>query len=147
MKRMKKAVGYVCEVPVAGTDMVISKEDQRIRILKYAEKENLELLSIYEDDCMTEDCLQRPGVNKVLTCNEAYDLVLVERVWAFGRKMKELEPVLSKLEARKVPLVATSHLWDMTSQQVRRRFGVDLAEQMHEAAKARTEAKQSKKAA
>ena len=66
---------------------------------------------------------------------------------SFGRKMKELEPVLSQLESRKVPLVSTSYLWDFVSQQVRHRFGEDLAEKMHEAAKAGVETKQGQKAA
>jgi len=146
MKKMKRAVGYVCEIPVAGSDLVISKEDQRLRILKYAEKENIELVCIYEDDCAGGNCLNRPGVNKVLCCDEAYDLVLVERVWAMSRKMKDLEPVLDKLDLRKVPLVCTSYLWDCVSQQVRHRYSEDLAEKMREEAKDRAEARQEKAA-
>ncbi len=141
MKKMKRAIGYVCDVPVVGSDLVISKEDQRLRILKYAEKENLELVGIYEDDCSGEGCLNRPGVNKVLCCEEAYDLVLVERVWAMSRKMKDLEPVLDKLDARRVPLVCTSQLWDCVSQQVRHRYGEDLAEKMRQEARARAESR------
>jgi hypothetical protein len=147
MKKMRKAVGYVCSVPVTGGELMVSKEDQRLRILKYAEKENLELVSIFEDDNFSENCAARSGVTKLLTCPDAYETVVVERVWAFSKKLKELEPVLSKLEARKVGLVCTSFLWDMVSQQVRSRFGENLAEKMQEAAKAGVEAKHGKRAA
>ena len=147
MKRMKRAIGYVCDIPVRDSDLVITKEDQRIRILKYAEKENLELISIYEDDCYTRDCMSRPGVKKLCECNENFDLVLVERVWAFGRKMNEIEPFLNWLDSKKVPLVCTSYLWDCVSQQVRRRYSENLLEKMHKEAVAQAESKHKDKAA
>ena len=147
MKKVRKAVGYVCSVPVTGSELMVSKEDQRLRILKYAEKENIELVSIFEDENFGEACVSRSGVAKMLNCADAYDAVLCERVWAFSKKMKELEPVLSKLEARKAGLVCTSYLWDCVSQQVRHRFGEDLAEKMHAAARAGVETKHGKKAA
>lgn len=147
MKRKKKAIGYVCEIPVAGWDLVISKKDQRLRILKHVEKENLELVCIYEDDCFTENVMDRPGVNRILHCKEEFDVVLVERVWALSRKMKELKPFIAELQARNVPLVATSYLWDCVSQQVRHRYSEDPVEKCRRAAMAGVEAKHSKQAA
>jgi len=147
MKPKKRAIGYVCEIPVAGSDLIISKRDQRLRILKHVEKENLELLCIYEDDTFTENPLDRPGVNRVLMCKDEYDVVLVERVWALSRKMKGLKPILAKLDAKEVPLMATSYLWDCVSQQVRGRYSEDAVEKCRREVKASVEAKHSRRAA
>jgi len=147
MKGKKRAVGYVCDIPVSDSGLVISKEDQRLRILKYAEKENLELVCIYEDDCWGEDCMSRAGVKSLCNCKEQFDVVLVERVWALSRKMKELEAFLSKLDERKVPLIATSVLWDCVSQQVRHRYSEKLGDKMHALARAKADAKHRQKAA
>jgi DNA invertase Pin-like site-specific DNA recombinase len=137
----------VCDVPVNGPDLTIKKEDQILRIKKYAEKENIELVGIYEDDGSSMNCLNRPGVNRLLNCNEHYDLVLVERVWALSRKMKEMEPFLKVLESKRVPLVATSYLWDHVSQRVRHRYSEDMVEKCMKEARATVEAKHRKRAA
>ena len=145
--KVKKAIGYVCDIPIPGTDLVISKEDQRVRILKYAERENLELITIYEDETFTEDFMNRPGVKKILEYPERFDVLLVERVWCLSRKKKELEPFLKKLDERGVEVVASSYLWDCVSQAVRHRYMGSLAEKRREAARARALAKNGKEAA
>lgn len=122
MKTPIKAVGYVCDIPVPHTDMVIKKEDQRARILKYAQQENIELIGIFEDEKFTEDCAIRPGVNRMLNCKENYELVLVERVWALSRRTKELKALMEKLDRRGARLVASSYLWDCVSQHVRQHY-------------------------
>ena len=147
MRRKKRAIGYVCDIPVVGSPLTISKEDQKLRILKHADKENLELVCIYVDAFFTENPLDRPGVNKVFNTSEEFDVVLVERVWALSSKMKDLKPVLTNLDARRIPLVATSHLWDCVSQRVRRRYSEDPVERCRRAARASLEAKHSKEAA
>jgi len=145
--KAKKAIGYVCDIPIPGTDLVISKEDQRLRILKFAEKENLELIAIYEDEAFTEDFMNRPGVKKILECPERFEVVLVERVWCLSRKRKEIEPFLKRLDARDVELVCSSYLWDCLSQAVRHRYMGSLAEKRRQLAKARALAKTGKEAA
>ncbi|TFG93881.1 MAG: recombinase family protein [Syntrophobacterales bacterium] len=122
MNKQKKAIGYVCDVPVTGTNMIIGKEDQRARLLKYAKKENIELVNIFEDDAYTRDFMNRPGVQKVLTMLEQYDTVLVERAWVLTRERKDLVPFLEKIEPKQIKLVATTYLWDYLHQELRRRY-------------------------
>jgi DNA invertase Pin-like site-specific DNA recombinase len=147
MKQVKKAVGYVCDIPIPGTDMVISKEDQRIRMLKYAEKEGLELACIYEDDQYTEDFMTRPGVQKVLNCKENCGMLLVERVWCLSRKMKDLKPFIAELAKKDWELTSSSYLWDCVSQQVRHRYMGALAEKQRQAARSKVEANKQGQAA
>jgi hypothetical protein len=144
MNKRKRAIGYVCDIPVADTDLIISRNDQRARMLKYAEKENLELVCVYEDESYTEDFMSRPGVQKILNSTEACEVVLVERVWAFSRKMKELDPLLAKLEAKQLELVSSSYLWDCVSQQVRHRYMGTVGEKAREAAQAQAGKKSGK---
>jgi DNA invertase Pin-like site-specific DNA recombinase len=118
-KRVKRAIGYVCDIPVPDTDLVISKDDQRLRLMKCAEKENLELIRIYEDEALDEAFINRPGVQKILNDREDFDVLLVERVWCMSQKMSELNPFLEKLNQKNIQFVASSYLWDDTSQAVR----------------------------
>ena len=144
MKRVKRAIGYVCEIPIPGTDEVISKEDQRIRMMKFVQKENIDLICIYEDDAYGEDFANRPGIKKAMSCPEDYDLILVERVWAISRKRKDLEPFLKELDRKNVQLVASSYLWDCVSQQVRHRYAGKLSDRARKVAKERAEARNLK---
>jgi DNA invertase Pin-like site-specific DNA recombinase len=118
-KRVKRAIGYVCDIPVPDTDLVISKDDQRLRLMKCAEKEDLELIRIYEDEALDEAFINRPGVQKILNDREDFDVLLVERVWCMSQKMSELNPFLEKLNQKNIQFVASSYLWDDTSQAVR----------------------------
>jgi hypothetical protein len=136
MKRGKKAIGYVCDIPIYGTDMVISKEDQRLRILKYAQNEGLNLIAIYEDNAFDKDFANRPGVRKCLDCQETFDMIIVERVWCLSRIRKELDPFLKKLDEKKVQLLSTSYLWDCVSQHVRHRYTGGPAEALKEKVRA-----------
>jgi len=125
MRKMKKAVGYVCDIPIPKTDMVISKEDQRARILKYAQQEGIELLSIFDDEVFTEDLSQRPGLQKLLACKECFEAVLVERAWCLTRRMKDLKEFMDKLDTKNAELVTSSYLWDCVSQHVRHHYRVE----------------------
>lgn len=147
MKKGKKAIGYVCDIPIPRTDVIISKEDQKARIIKYAEKENLELVCIYEDAEFTDDFAARPGVKMLLDCKEGVDTVLVERVWCMSRKMKDMRPFLADLDAKGVTLTATSYLWDCVSQDVRHRYCEPLPEKARKAADDAAAAKNGRVAA
>jgi len=135
MKKEKRAMGYVCDIPIQGTDLVITKQDQLARLVKYCEKEGLELVCVFEDGNYTEDFMSRPGVQKLLDCKENCDAVLVERVWCLSRKMKELKPFIAELDRKNMALVASSYLWDCVSQQVRQRYMGALAEKQRAAAR------------
>jgi DNA invertase Pin-like site-specific DNA recombinase len=147
MKKEKRAIGYVCDIPIEGTDLVITKQDQLARMVKYCEKEGVDLVCVFEDDKYTEDFMNRPGVQKLLDCKENCDTVLVERVWCLSRKMKELKPFLAELERKNMTLVASSYLWDCVSQQVRQRYMGALAEKQRAAAREKAGAKQGQAAA
>ena len=140
MRTPTKAIGYVCDIPIPHTDLVIRKEDQRARILKYAEQENLELVCIFEDEEFTEDCTKRPGVQKLFDCKESYDVVLVERAWCLSRRMKDLKAFIEKLDRKGAHLVASSYLWDCVSQHVRHHY-------YREEKKRRSAARQAREAA
>jgi DNA invertase Pin-like site-specific DNA recombinase len=128
MRKPKKVIAYVCDIPIPGTDEVISKNDQKARILKFAEKEGIEVVNFYEDEKFTENFMERPGVQRVLACNENVDQVMVERVWCFTRSPRELDALMGELDKKGVPLAATSYLWDCLSQQVRHRYMGSTAE-------------------
>ena len=125
MKKTKKAVGYVCDIPIPNTDLVISKEDQRARILKYAQQENIELITIFDDEVFTEDPSYRPGLQKLLNCKECFEMVLVERAWCITRRMKDLKSFIERLDAKNAELVTSSYLWDCVSQHVRHHYRVE----------------------
>ncbi len=125
MKKTKKAVGYVCDIPIPKTDLVISKEDQRARILKYAQQENIELITIFDDEVFTEELAKRPGLQKLLNCKECFDAVLVERAWCLTRRMKDLKAFMEKLDQKNAELVASSYLWDCVSQHLRHHYRVE----------------------
>ena len=146
MRKAKRVIGYVCDIPIPGTSEVIGKNDQRARILKYAQKENLEVVCIYEDEQFTADFMARPGVQRVLNCNEHHDQVLVERVWCFTRNRKEIDPMLAALDQKGVQLTATSYLWDCLSQQVRHCYMGTVAEKARELMKTQNAAKDGKAA-
>ena len=120
--KKNRAVGYVCDICLPETDIVISKADQLARLKKYAEKEGIELVAVFEDDCCSQDFMTRPGFNKLLNAPYDYDTGLVERVWVFSRKVRKIEELMETVEARGAKLIATSYLWDCISQVVRHRF-------------------------
>jgi len=119
MRKAKRVIGYVCDIPVPDTDLVISKDDQRFRIMKYAKNEDLEIIHIYEDEEYTDDFINRPGVQKILNSRDDLEILLVERVWCLSRRMNELMPFLKKLERNNIQIVTSSYLWDDVSQGVR----------------------------
>ncbi|MEW6443878.1 MAG: recombinase family protein [bacterium] len=141
MKARKRAIGYVCDIPAGGTDVAISREDQKLGIVKHAAEQNLDLVCIFEDELFTENPLARAGINKALNCGEEYDVLLVERVWALSRKMRELNPLLDRLDSNRTPLVATSYLWDVASQRLRHRHSEPPAERCGREARAQAAAR------
>jgi len=147
MNKVRKAVGYVCEIPIPGTEMVITKETQLAKMKAFAERENIELVTVVEDSAYTPNFIERPGVEKILRSAGNFDAVLVDRVWCFSRKMAELKPFLEQIEAKNAQLVSASYLWDCVSQQVRHRYMGALAEKQRAAACAKAGARQCQVAA
>jgi len=146
MRKPKRVIGYVCDIPIPGTDEVISKNDQKARMLKYAQKEGIEVVTIYEDEAYTPDFMSRPGVQRVVNCNETFEQIMVERVWCFTRSRKELDAFMAELDKKGVQLAATSYLWDCLSQQVRHRYMGTVAEKARELMKTQKAGKDEKAA-
>lgn len=147
MKKTRRAVGYVCEIPIPGTDLVISKEFQKQRMLSYARWEKIELVDVVEDEAYTEDFMSQPGIRRILDCNPDVDTLLVERVWCLSRRKGDLEPFLQVLDQRNIQLVSSSYLWDCLSQQVRHRYLGIQAEKRRKAAQAFEKEPHERKAA
>jgi DNA invertase Pin-like site-specific DNA recombinase len=136
MNKVRKAIGYVCEIPIPGTEMVISRETQIANIREFAKREHIQLVAMV-GDAPSLNFIGRLGVKDILKSAGKVDAVLVDRVWAFSRKMAELKPFLEQIEAKNAQLISASCLWDCVSQQVRRRYMGALAEKQRAAARAR----------
>lgn len=119
-----RAIGYVKNIILdKDTGEVITKEEQKERILNYVKLNDVDLVDIYEDNTEVEgDIMERPVVQKILKKIGDFDTILVERVWCFSRRYKELEPFLEKLSHMGINVVAASTLWDCTSQKVRQYY-------------------------
>lgn len=115
----KKALCYLSDIMLGQTGEVISKDYQKARILEYAERGGIEIIGYYEDDMYNEDVLSRPGVEAMLLDDRDYDLILVERVWAFSRSWSILKGLLTVLKLKSVTLESATTMWDCTSQKTR----------------------------
>jgi len=147
MRAPRRAVGYVCDIPIPGTDLTITKEYQRQRIMEYAKRENVEVVCVVEDEEYTEDFVSRPGVQELLNFSEGYGMLLVERVWVLSRKRRDLAPFLVMLDVRNARLTSASYLWDCLSQHVRHRYMGALASRQKEEVRALAKATQIREAA
>jgi len=122
----KKAVAYVSDIILGRTGEIISRQQQRERIEAHARENGIEIAAWFEDEMFNEDVLGRPGVAALLEAARGADMLLCERVWAFSRSMKALEPFFGRLDAAGVRLEAATCMWDCVSQMTRRRFNPAL---------------------
>ena len=122
----KKAIAYVSDVIIGRTGEVISRDFQKEGIRLYAADKGIEVVGWFEDSAYKEDVMVRPGIMAMLQYEGQYDMVLVERVWCFARKLSALEGIFRAFDRKKVKLQAATVLWDCVSQQVRRRFEPNL---------------------
>jgi len=122
----KKAIAYVSDIILGRTGEIIGRPEQRRRIMDHAKENGIEILAWFEDEMYSEDIMARPGVQALLEHGREHDLLLCERVWAFSRSMKALDPFFQRLEAKKVRFEAATTMWDCCSQMVRRRFNPSL---------------------
>jgi hypothetical protein len=118
----KKAIAYVSDIVLGSTGEVISRETQKHAIKRHAEESGYEIVAWYEDDVYAEDVITRPGVQRLLACEEPYDAVLVERVWTFSRHWAVVEPFFKEMQRRGHKVESTVTLWDCLSQRSRHYF-------------------------
>jgi len=114
MKR--KALAYVSDVILGGTGEVVSRQAQREAIDRYARENDIEVVAWFEDEAYVEEVMDRPGIRALLACGQECDCVLVERVWAFSRRWKNLNSFLVELSRRGRKVEAATLLWDCVSQ-------------------------------
>ena len=117
-----KAVCYLSDIILGQTGTVISRDDQRTRIIEHAEKNGIEIVGFYEDEKFDENVLSRPGVQAMLLDERPYDFILVESVWAFSRNWSMLEKLLVILTLKSATLETVRTMWDCTSQRSRDYF-------------------------
>jgi hypothetical protein len=118
----KKAIAYVSDIVLGSTGEVISRETQKAAIERHAAESGYEIVAWYEDDVYAEDVITRPGVQRLLACEEPYDAVLVERVWTFSRHWAVVEPFYKEMQRRGHKVESTVTLWDCLSQRSRHYF-------------------------
>ena len=118
----KKAIAYVSDIVLGSTGEVIGRESQKEAIQRHAEENGYEVVAWYEDDVYAEDVITRPGIQRLLACEEPYDCLLVERVWSFSRHWALLEPFFKEMHRRGHKVESTVCLWDCLSQRSRHYF-------------------------
>ena len=118
----KKAIAYVSDIVLGSTGEVIGRDAQKAAIKRHAEDGGYEIVAWYEDDVYAEDVITRPGVQRLLACEEPYDAVLVERVWTFSRHWAVVEPFFKEMQRRGHKVESACTLWDCLSQRSRHYF-------------------------
>jgi hypothetical protein len=118
----KKAIAYVSDIVLGSTGEVISRAAQKDAIKRHAAENGYEVVEWYEDDVYAEDVITRPGVQRLLACEEQYDAVLVERVWTFSRHWAVVEPFFKEMQRRGHKVESACTLWDCLSQRSRHYF-------------------------
>lgn len=117
--KSRKALCYLNDVIILQTGTIISRNDQKQRIIAHAEKNGIEIIDFYEDRKYDEEVLSRPGVQAMLLDEREYDLILVDSVWVFSRNWSILKNLLKIISLKSVKLESASILWDCTSQRSR----------------------------
>jgi DNA invertase Pin-like site-specific DNA recombinase len=118
----KKALAYVSDIILGRTGEIISRDEQKKAITQYAADNGIEIVAWFEDEQFNEDVLTRPGIQKLLGCDQRCDCLLVERVWALSRNTKTLQGLFAELNSRQMKLEAATTLWDCVSQMSRHYF-------------------------
>ncbi len=118
---MARAIAYVNDIVLGRTDEILTRSRQIELIKQFAADHEIEIVAWFEDTICDKDVLERPGVQALLACREAYDRVICERVWALSRSMAALEPFFRELDRRGVGFESATSTWDCVSQQSRRR--------------------------
>jgi DNA invertase Pin-like site-specific DNA recombinase len=118
---MARAIAYVSDLTLGHSGETLNRSGQIEIISKFASENQIEIVAWFEDDACSDQVLTKPGIQALLACDKTYDLVLCERVWALSRSMEALQPFLAELDRRGVGFDCAASMWDLASQQCRRR--------------------------
>jgi DNA invertase Pin-like site-specific DNA recombinase len=99
----------------AGLYLRVSTNDQttlnqELELLKYCEREGIEVFRIYKDEGVSGAKTTRPQLDQMLQDmrNKCFDCLIVWKFDRLGRSTQHLLQVLEELKNRKVRLIATS---------------------------------------
>jgi len=118
---MARAIAYVSQLTLRHGGETLTRSRQIETISRFASEHQVEIAAWFEDETHTDPVLMRPGIQALLAYGEPYDLVICERVWALSRSIQALEPFLAELSRRGVGFDCAASMWDLASQQCRRR--------------------------
>jgi hypothetical protein len=118
---MTRAIAYVCDLTLGHSGETLNRSRQIEIISRFASEHQIEIVAWFEDEACTDQVLLRPGIQALLACDKPYALVICERVWVLSRSMHALEPFLTELDRRGVGFDCATSMWDLASQQCRRR--------------------------
>lgn len=84
--------------------------NQELELLKYCERENIEVFKIYKDEGISGSKTSRPQLDLMLQDmrNKCFDVVVVWKFDRLGRSTSHLLQVLEELKNKEVRLIATS---------------------------------------
>jgi hypothetical protein len=111
-----KAVAYTCGMYVDNNGDIIDRNKQKAMIAEFAEKNEIEVVTVFEDLDESQAVTDRPGLKQMLSEDIDADIVLVDRVWALGRTRAAVTPMLEALDSKGMRLEACTDCFDVTSQ-------------------------------
>ena len=135
----KQAAAYISDIMLGKTGEVITRQYQKEQILRHAALNDIEIVAWFEDEMFGMTPLEREGVRALLASVASCDLVLVERVWTFGRHWPTLKTLFDKMETAGAGLECAAEMWDCISQMARRRFDKSIPGPKHSAVEVRAE--------
>ncbi|MFA6450072.1 MAG: response regulator [bacterium] len=118
-RNMKKAVAYICPIPLDYADDIISADEQKQKITKYALRNKLEIVAFYEDEIQSEDTLGQPAIQAIFDSDNDAGVFLCERIWCLSRKRNLLRPFLEAIDLEGIKLETATTMMDCVSQYAR----------------------------
>jgi len=120
-RERKEAIGYIGKIRLSlKKTRSISFKEQTEKITEFCEEENIRLLGIVKEKDCEARLFDRPGIIEVIKKCPDVDIVVVERPWCIARRSSILEDFLQVLKTYNVKLLCATHMWDCSSQFVRR---------------------------
>ena len=112
----KKAIGYICPIPLDYADDIIGADEQKRHIEAYAKRNGFEIEAFYEDEGPSDDILHRPAMERIIESEKNAGVILVDRIWCLSRQRKPLIPFLETLDREGIKLEAAVTMMDCVSQ-------------------------------
>jgi CheY-like chemotaxis protein len=118
-RNMKKAVAYACPIVLDYADDIITIDEQKKKITKFAQKFKLEIVAFYEDENPTDDIMRQPALREIFEKEQEAGVFLCERIWCLSRKRNILRPFLETLDCEGFRLETATTMMDCVSMYAR----------------------------